>query len=281
MFSMNTINEFKKAISNGHVETVIKDLENYEFSESDRKYFDRLAGRYRRLERKELKGTISHENQKTDENQIVDNLLSFISNLGNNNVSKGKNIMKYIAVTIDTEKSTWQPYPSLDYAFFQSVDNSNRANRVLNFLIQNIILLKSQFPIFNFIFKNNSNQEIIFIKINLSMTSLAAGIHGIPDTQTYIMKPVALQEWSVLDGDNILTLPAPISVAPKSAFMYQVKLSEKSPNLYDQRKHFIEEKKALDFSFHFENDIVITTPTLYLNCKNERDRNRVQIVRLS
>lgn len=278
---MNTINEFRQAILKGKIKPVIKALEDIDLSTTKKECLDSILGRHEQLKQKIMNGIISHDNQKLDENQIRKDLLSFISDLENNNVQKNEFIIKYISATIDTEKSLWKPYSNDEYAFLQLFDNSNRIIRALNFIGRNIILSKSLFPIFNFTFRNNYHQDVIFVKIKLRMTSLNSGIHGIPDTKTHILKPVALQEWSILEGDNILALPAPISVAPKSAFMFQVKLSERSINKYDARKYLIDGKRALDFSFQFENDIIITTPTLYLNCKNERDGNRVQIARLS
>lgn len=257
---MKTKKEFLNAISRGHIKPVIDNLLNLNLPQTERKTIFSISNQYYTLMEDINKGIVRRDHEIVEKNQITNNLLNFVFDLGTQKRQQQENRIKCFTATIDTVKSSWKPFPNAVLAFFQDSNSP-----------------KSPFPIFNFVFRNETKNDVLLTQLQLNVKSLPSGIHGLP--QASVMKPIARYKWSIVEGQNIAHLSEPIIATPNAAFLFQIQLSEKSSDLFDDQKYPIDGRKALDFSFQFNDDILLRIPKIYLNCKSENDGLDVYIMR--
>ncbi|MGN6647374.1 MAG: hypothetical protein ACTHJT_12685 [Cytophaga sp.] len=167
-----------------------------------------------------------------------------------------KDDIECVSIGIDNKKCAWEIYDNVSNAFINNDTN------------------KSPFPIFTFSLINHSTKTILLKEINLNAKHLYSGLSGLP--KPGILKTIAKfkiripteNETSVFKLDNEIEIPS------GRAFKFQIEVHE-----FWNKKYFpIEGRKVLFFTFHFNNEVAISLPKIFLNCKSEEEKMKISIL---
>ncbi len=167
-----------------------------------------------------------------------------------------KHEIECVAITIDSNNCSWEVYENVKNAF---------KDRGID---------KSPYPILNFLLINHSPKTILFTGVELKTKHLPSGLSGIPQPQ--VLKPIAKFKLEIPKENQTAKyqLMDEIEVPSGRAFKFQIELFNKWQNEY----YPIDGRKVLYFSFEFNNSIYVKVPNVYLNCKNEDERMKIQIL---
>lgn len=160
------------------------------------------------------------------------------------------------SIAIDEKNCSWESYDSIPFAFIQT-DTS-----------------KSPFPILSFSLINHFQKTILLKEIQLKVKHLPSGLSGIP--RPSLLKSTARFKIQIPKGDNTTKykLEEELTVPSGQAFKFQVLLYSKWKDEYFS----IDTRKALYFTFKFNNDILVSPPTICLNCRNENEKMKIMLL---
>jgi len=160
------------------------------------------------------------------------------------------------SISIDSKNCSWGTYDNVINAFID-----NRTD-------------KSPFPILNFSFINHTSKTVLFTSIQLKAKHLSSGLSGIQQPQflksmikfkIQVPSEMELTEFRLIDE---------IEVPSGQAFKFQVQLYIN----FDKKDYPIEGRKILFFTFKFNNNVSVTSPTIFLNCKNENEKMQIRLL---
>ncbi len=160
------------------------------------------------------------------------------------------------SITMDSENCSWEIYDNITNAFIHRGSN------------------KSPFPILKCSLINHSPKTVLLAAIQLKAKHLYSGLSGIP--QPRILKSIVKFKIQVPKEKSVtdFKLIDEIEVPSGQAFKFQVQLYNHSGNEYFP----IDGRKVLYFAFKFNNNVSVTAPTIFLNCKSENEEMQLQIL---
>lgn len=173
------------------------------------------------------------------------------------NLPKLNDLIRLIAITIDSKKCNWIAYEDVRNAF--KFNNNNN---------------KSPFPILSFSFINHTPRTILLTTIRLKTKHIYSGLSGIQEPR--ILKPTTKYKIAIppTDKETNLIIEDQIEVPAEQAFKFQVQLFEN----WNKQDFPIDGRKILYFKFEFDNNVIIQAPEIFLNCRSEDEKINIAVI---
>ena len=155
---------------------------------------------------------------------------------------------EFVSALIDSKQCSWECVNEPNI-FFNSHSNN------------------SPFPVISFTLINHVGKTLVLKTIKLKVNRLESGISGIP--RAAVLKSLVKYKVSIDSGknENVYHLAEPIQLPSNQAVKFDLELYEKMTDT----ENVIQGRMILFFVLEFSNNIAISVPKIYLNCKDENE----------